>query len=85
LVATNEATAERAIIARSYAGALTIYGGTSWCATALRDVVPMLHARAAMRIVSWNVNGLRALPAQLDAVTREPSGWHSCFAPGGPG
>jgi exodeoxyribonuclease-3 len=63
-----------------------------------------------MRIVSWNVNGLRAcaqeafprflresradvigiqevraLPAQLDAVTRAPAGWHSYFAPGGPG
>src|ERR1044071_2271108 len=63
-----------------------------------------------MRIVSWNVNGLRAcareafpkflaestadvigvqevraLPAQLDPVTREPPGWHACFAPGGPG
>jgi exodeoxyribonuclease-3 len=63
-----------------------------------------------MRIVSWNVNGLRAcaktafaqflvasaadvigvqevraLPAQLDAATRSPPGWHTCFAPGGPG
>jgi len=63
-----------------------------------------------MRIVSWNVNGLRAcarkafpqflaesaadvigvqevraLPEQLDAVTRAPPGWHACFAPGGPG
>jgi exodeoxyribonuclease III len=63
-----------------------------------------------MRIVSWNVNGLRAsakepfprllresgadvvgiqevraLPAQLDAATRAPSGWYACFAPGGPG
>jgi exodeoxyribonuclease-3 len=63
-----------------------------------------------MRIVSWNVNGLRAcareafprflreseadvigvqevraLPEQLDATTRSPAGWHTCFAPGGPG
>ena len=63
-----------------------------------------------MRIVSWNVNGLRAcarkafpqflresaadvigvqevraLPQQLDAETRAPAGWHTCFAPGGPG
>jgi exodeoxyribonuclease-3 len=63
-----------------------------------------------MRIVSWNVNGLRAcareafpkllreaaadvigvqevraLPSQLDAVTRSPPGWYACFAPGGPG
>ena len=63
-----------------------------------------------MRILSWNVNGLRAcareafprllresaadvigvqevraLPAQLDAATRAPAGWHACFAPGGPG
>jgi exodeoxyribonuclease III len=63
-----------------------------------------------MRIVSWNVNGLRAcakeafprflqesaadvigvqevraLPEQLDAATRAPAGWHTCFAPGGPG
>ena len=59
-----------------------------------------------MRIVSWNVNGLRAcakkgfvpflnasgadvvalqevraFPAQLDAATREPEGWHATFAP----
>lgn len=59
-----------------------------------------------MRLVSWNVNGLRAcarkgfgdflrssgadvvgvqevraLPEQLDAATREPPGWHACFAP----
>jgi exodeoxyribonuclease-3 len=63
-----------------------------------------------VRIVSWNVNGLRAcareafpkllqesaadvigvqevraLPAQLDAATRSPPGWHAYFAPGGPG
>jgi exodeoxyribonuclease-3 len=63
-----------------------------------------------MRLLSWNVNGLRAcareafprvlresaadfigvqevraLPAQLDASTRAPAGWHACFAPGGPG
>jgi exodeoxyribonuclease-3 len=63
-----------------------------------------------MRIVSWNVNGLRAcareafprflrdsaadvigvqevraLPSQLDRVTRSPAGWHAYFAPGGPG
>jgi len=63
-----------------------------------------------MRIVSWNVNGLRAcareafpkflsesaadvigvqevraLPEQLDVATRAPTGWHACFAPGGPG
>jgi exodeoxyribonuclease-3 len=63
-----------------------------------------------MRILSWNVNGLRAcgreafpkllresgadvigvqevraLPAQLDASLREPSGWYAFFAPGGPG
>ncbi len=59
-----------------------------------------------MRIVSWNVNGLRACakkgflrflaesgadvvavqevraaPAQLEPATREPPGWHTCFAP----
>jgi exodeoxyribonuclease III len=76
----------------------------------LRDRVAMPHATEPMRILSWNVNGLRAcareafptllresaadvigvqevraLPAQLDAATREPPGWHSCFAPGGPG
>jgi exodeoxyribonuclease-3 len=59
-----------------------------------------------MRLISWNVNGLRAcakkgfaefletsaadfvciqevraFPAQLDASTRAPAGWHSNFAP----
>jgi exodeoxyribonuclease-3 len=59
-----------------------------------------------MRLISWNVNGLRAcakkgfvdalnaskadfagiqevraFPAQLDAHTREPEGWHANFAP----